>query len=165
MTEPPLEELAFDLPAIEEADETVGIGDEDDELLVLEDDDDPFDDVCAVDLPLDLVLSTTAEEGSAIGDESLGIEEGTNDEVGIDEGSESLLDDGRPDDAMGVELDEELGLDPLPGDLDDGGVEGLDDAAGERVDEFAFPPLDGDENDDEELDVGIHIEPQLDDAH
>jgi hypothetical protein len=152
--------IAIELPPVEEADEQVGVeGDDENEALVSETDEDPFDDACADDLPLDYTLSTTAEEGSAVGDDRVGIEEGgPEDALAFQDGSESLLDDGRPDEAMGVESDDDLGLDRLPGDLDDGGLEGLDDAAGERVDELAFPPLDGAEDDNEdEIDLGIDI--------
>ncbi|HZO11718.1 MAG TPA: hypothetical protein VFB62_00615 [Polyangiaceae bacterium] len=158
----PHEEVSFELPPIEEADEAEGFDEEDDDDMLLGDDDDPFDDACADDLPLDIVLSTTNEEGSAVGDERLGIEEGGPEDVlAFDEGSDSLLDDGKPDNSLGVESDDELGLDALPGDLDDGGLEGMEDAAGERVDENAFPPLDGDVDDNEDLDVGVHIEENL----
>ena len=71
----------------------------------------------------------------------------------------SFLDDrGRAEEGLEMDGDDELGIDPIPREVDDGGLEGLDDPDEERV-ETNFPPLDGDEDDDEgaELDLGIEI--------
>jgi hypothetical protein len=155
------EEDALNLPATEEADDSIGVDhDIPFELAALADGDDPFDDAYADDLPLDLSLSLHQEHGTAIGDDSTGLEEASpEDGVGFDDTGDSLLDDGRPDDALGLEGDDDHGIDAPPGDEDDGGIEGIEDPVGERINELAFPPIDGaEDDDDEELELDIRLD-------
>jgi hypothetical protein len=156
----------LDLPDLGEPEEGDGLDDHEGlELSIVDDDaDNPFDDEVADDLPLDIELSTTETEPSAIGDDTTGLnDQATSDGVAIDEGTASLLDEG--DQPMTFEGDDELGIDPIPAEVDDGGLEGLDDHGQDVVDEADFPPLDGDEEDgDAEIDIGIVIgPPPLDD--
>ncbi|RLB62621.1 MAG: hypothetical protein DRI90_08690 [Deltaproteobacteria bacterium] len=156
-----LEDL--DLPALGEADEGEGVSDDDDDDLGLRltDDgqDDPFDDEVAGDVPLEIVLSTTEHESSAIDDDAAGLDDQPSSEgVVIDERSASLLDG--DDQPMTFEGDDELGIDPIPTEVDDGGLEGLADQDEEATDAPTFPPLDGDEQEpDEEMDIGYEIGP------
>ena len=154
----------LDLPAL---------GEEDDDDLPLEDgvqlpemaDDggDSLDDSYADDIPLDVEISTDVVEPTAVGDDASGIE-GTvadQDDVQIDEESASMIDEGRGHAEEGLEFggDEELGLDPIPTEVDDGGLEGIEEAPGQVADDDELPPLDGADDDDEgeELDLGIDM--------
>ena len=122
--------------------------------------DDPFDDRVADDLPLEVEIATLNDGSSAIGDDAEGVEAATDHEVSFEEAESSLIDDGRGHAEEGVEQhgDDELGIDPIPREIDDGGYEGLEDAGGDAVDSDDFPPLDGHESDDdEEIDVGIEL--------
>jgi hypothetical protein len=154
-----LEDL--DLPELGETDDGEGVGDEDDLSLRINDDTtgDPFDDEVASDVPLEIELSTTAHEPSAIGDDAAGLDDQPSSEgVAIDERSASLLDG--DDQPVTFEGDDELGIDPIPTEVDDGGLEGLNDHDDDTTDEEDFPPLDGDEQGpDEEMDIGYEIGP------
>lgn len=128
-------------------------------------DGDPFDDALAHDVPLDIVLGTDQDEPTVIGDDALGAgDDGGHDGVDIAEGG-SLIDSGDEpaDHALALSGDEQLGIDPIPPDLDDGGAEGVDDPAGESVD-TDLPPLDGEAEDDDsaELDVALPMTPSAD---
>jgi hypothetical protein len=125
---------------------------------------DPFDDANAHDLPLEIELSTTDEQPTAIGDDHIGIGGEDVTEHGnelaltsVDAGS--FVDSGgRAEEGLTREGDDELGIDPIPREIDDGGLEGLQDPSESEL-ENEFPPLDGDDDDDDaaELDVGIDI--------
>jgi hypothetical protein len=106
-----------------------------------------------------VVLSSTEDEPSAIGDDSTGLEGiATHAGVSIEETEGSLIDTGDEVDSTNFEGDDDLGIDPIPREVDDGGLEGLDDPADHRIDDHMFPPLDGEEDDDdEEIDLGIEI--------
>lgn len=142
------------------------------DVRLMDDGGDPFDDSYADDVPLDVEIQTDHHEESAIGDVTLGLdgslddslEEAAGDDgVSIEEGGESMLDEGRGHAEEGLDFggDDELGIDPIPTEVDDGGVEGLEDPAGEQVDADEFPPLDGNEDDDDEaeLELGLDLEP------
>ncbi len=140
------DEPALDLPALGEDDDEDGVGDGDVDIAEPEDGGDPFDDAPADDVPLDPLITTAAEEPSALGDDAAGLDGvPAADGIQLDEGGPSLI----GADADGPERDDDdLGLDG-PSEDDDGGAEGVVDPADERVDEL--PPLDGheDENDDD----------------
>ena len=113
----------------------------------------------ADDVPLDIEIHTEAVEPTVVGDDAVGIDDGAGeDDVAIHEdGAASMIDEGRGHaEEGGVDFigDDELGIDPIPTEVDDGGHEGLDDPAGERVEEREFPPLDGAEDDDESDEPG-----------
>ncbi len=156
----PVEDLH--LPELGAGEEGDGVEDEAEiDVAVLADDDgDPFDDRVADDLPVEVEIATLNDGTSAIGDDAEGVEAATDHGVSFDEGDSSLIDDGRGHAEEGVEQhgDDELGIDPIPREIDDGGYEGLEDAGGEAIDSDDFPPLDGHEgDDDEEIDVGIEL--------
>jgi len=118
---------------------------------------DPFDDEVASDLPIDVVLTTTEHETSAIGDEEKGVEGlGTSDGVALQDGGHSFL--GPEQDGLEFEGDDSLGLDPIPREVDDGGLEGLDDPSAERVSADSFPPLDGDDSDEEAPELELNLD-------
>jgi len=129
-------------------------------LLLLSDQEDAsFKDVYASDVPVDIYLSITEQEPTAIGDDATGLNDRlASDGVAIDENAASLLDG--DDQPMTFEGDDELGIDPIPAEVDDGGLEGLDDQGEAVVDATAFPPLDGDEQETEaDIDIGYDIAP------
>lgn len=142
------------------AEEDEGEGLEDppiDELASHEADPDPFDDRPFDDLPLDVAIDLSDGEPSALDDEELGVGSDGETGVAIDDRDASLLDDrGHAEEGLDLAVDEELGIDPIPREADDGGLEGLEDPSADAVDD-AFPPLDGAADDDEELDVGLHL--------
>jgi len=154
----------LNLPAREIDSDAVGaVGDDVPVGIALpEDEGDPFDDSVASDLPLDVEIDTEAVEASVIGDDDTGID-GIPLGIGIDldESSESLLDPDLEREGLNSE-DMELGIDSVPHEADDGGVEGLHDPTAEQIDTGAFPELVSDEEDGDELDVGIDID--IDDA-
>ncbi len=154
-----LEDL--DLPELGEVDDGEGVEDHDDVDVRLMDDgqDDPFDDEVATDIPVEIELSTTEHEPTAVDDDATGLDDrASSDGVAIDEGSASLLDG--DDQPVTFEGDDELGIDPIPSEVEDGGLEGLDDRGEEGIDEAGFPPLDGDEQGtDEGIDIGYEIGP------
>jgi hypothetical protein len=82
--------------------------------------------------------------------------------VPFSEDAASLIDDGRGHAEEGLDFggDGELGIDPIPTEADDGGLEGLPEGA-EQVDGDELPPLDGHEDDDDadELDLGLDLRP------
>lgn len=139
------------------------------DVRLVDDGGDPFDDSYADDVPLDVEIQTDQTEETAIGDVALGLDAaldeaaGGDDGVRIEEGGESMLDEGRGHAEEGIDFggDDELGIDPIPTEVDDGGVEGLEDPAGEQIDADDFPPLDGNEDDDDEaeLELGLDLEP------
>lgn len=154
-----------DLPALDDAGDdgdALGLNDPDAvQLTELSESDDPFDDAVADDLPIDVEIDTDSVEPSAIGDDASGLhDEDIGHELELDDTeSASFLDDqGRAEEGLEMEGDDELGIDPIPREVDDGGLEGLDDPDEERV-EADFPPLDGDADDDDdtEIDLGIEI--------
>ncbi|MBW2454472.1 MAG: hypothetical protein JRI68_08175 [Deltaproteobacteria bacterium] len=151
----------LDLPDLGEPEEGEGLDDQDDLNLQLSEDDqdDPFDDEVASDVPIDVELATTERQPSALGDDATGLDDRpTSDGLDIDEGAASLLDG--DDQPMTFEGDDELGIDPIPEEVDDGGQEGLDDHGEDVIDEAGFPPLDGDEDGpDGEIDIGYEIGP------
>jgi hypothetical protein len=128
--------------------------------------DDPFDDAVADDLPIDVQIDTDDDVPTIVGDDAKGLQdEDIGQELALTEDdadtAASFLDDqGRAEEGLEMEGDDELGIDPIPREVDDGGLEGLDDPAEERVD-VDFPPLDGDDDEDEEeeMDLGIEIGP------
>jgi len=150
---------ALDLPPLApDEEEGDGVG----EILVIDlpivDDQsaDPFDDALASDLPIDITLSSTASEPSAIGDDATGIAGDAHELEGVSDDASSLLDDGEQQ--LGFDGDEQLGLDPIPVEGDDGGKDGLDDPEAERIDAESFPPLDGGgPESDEPIELGIHL--------
>lgn len=136
------------------------------DVSIVDDGGDPYDDSYADDVPLDVEIQTDHQEPTVIGDVALGVE-GVQADVGIDieEGGVSMIDEGRGHAEEGLDFagDDELGIDPIPTEVDDGGVDGLDDPQELHIEEADFPPLDGEEEDDdcEELDLGIELEPPL----
>jgi hypothetical protein len=152
------------LPDLEQDIEGEGVDDPALELDIAHGGDDPFDDSYADDLPIEFQLVTDRVEPSVVGDDATGVERGADDGIAIDDDDASLLDvdRGHPDEGLEGDGDEDLGVDPVPREVDDGGLEGLDDGIGEPIDVGEFPPMDGDEDDDEEIDVGIDIAPPRD---
>jgi hypothetical protein len=153
--------MAIDLPDLgEEGEDREGLEDAPfPDLSVRDDGGDPFDDAPAADVPLEIVIASTDHEPSALGDDSLGLDDTAAPEApGFDEQSGSLLDD---DDGGGSddEADEVLGIDPIPEEADDGGLEGLNDAADDAA-VVDLPPLDGDQHDEveDDLDLGIALD-------
>jgi hypothetical protein len=136
---------ALHLPALGDEDDEDGVGDGDVEIDEPAEGGDPFDDAPAEHVPLDALITTAAEEPTALGDDAAGLEgvavaEG----IQLDEGGPSLI----GADAEGLDGDDEdLGVDGAS-ESDDGGAEGVVDPADEKVDEL--PPMDGasDEHDD-----------------
>ena len=140
------DDLALDLPSLGDDDGVDdGMDDAGDlEVEAAEDEGDPFDDAVADDIPLDPMITTTAEEPTAVGDDAVGLDHlPAADGINLEEGGHSLI--GSDDDGPERDGDEDLGVDGDAGE-DDGGAEGVIDPADERVDEL--PPLDGQENDD-----------------
>ncbi len=134
------------------------------DVSIVDDGGDPFDDSYADDVPIDVDIQTDHVEPTAIGDVALGIDGASGDDgIRIEEGGESMIDEGRGHAEEGLDFvgDDELGIDPIPTEVDDGGAEGLDNPGDEEVDDEEFPPLDGDANDDEaeELNLGLELEP------
>jgi len=122
---------------------------------------DLLDDRVADDLPVEIDIDTDEQEPTALDDDSTGLD-GVDSGSGIvvDEGEASMLDPDVERDGLAAE-DNQLGIDLAPCELDDGGHEGLDDPTNSHVDTGAFPPLDGDdddENDADEIDIGFKIE-------
>jgi hypothetical protein len=161
----------LDLPVLgdTDAEDVEGVEDEAPiDIRIVDDGEDPFDDSYADDVPIDVEIQTDQNEPSALGEIALGIEttNEAHDDDGIrieeGEGGESMIDEGRGHAEEGLDFvgDDELGIDPIPTEVNDGGLEGLDDPGGEEIDEGDFPPLDGNEDDDEEeLDLGLELEP------
>ena len=141
------------------------------DIAVVDDGGDPFDDSYADDIPLDVQIQTLHEEPSAIGDDAVGLGKALGDDGGIqiEDAGVSMIDEGRGHAEEGLDFvgDDELGIDPIPTEMDDGGVEGLDDEGGEPVDADDFPPLDGADDDDdaEELDLGLDLAPPPESEH
>ena len=147
----------------DQSDFGIGVGDSFDDLNleVSAVSGDPFDDEVASDVAIEIKLATIEEGGSAIGDDTVGVVADADDsnsiipDSGIPESSASLI----GDDVAGIDSehqflgDETLGSDPFPREVDDGGLEGLDDPAGAHVDASLFPPLDRDEDGDRELEL------------
>lgn len=168
-SDPSTDEISSDLPPLDlpaQADPSAdgsGVGDDVAVQLSVPDvGDDPFDDAVADDLPIDVVLSTTEGEPSAIGDDATGLDgASTSEGVHVHETEGSLIDPGDDPDSLDFEGDDSLGIDPIPREVDDGGLEGVDDPGSDRIEDDAFPPLDGDEEDNDatEIDLGIDIEP------
>ncbi len=118
---------------------------------------DPFDDEVASDLPIDIVLTTTDHEPSAIGDDAKGVEGvGASDGVALEESGQSFL--GPEQQGLEFEGDESMGLDPIPLEVDDGGLEGLEDPSAERISADSFPPLDGDDSDEEAPELELNLD-------
>jgi len=156
----------LELPDLATGDDEHGLVDDNamQELKLVNDGhDDPFDDSYADDVALEFDLATEQEEPTMIGDDAVGLDRaGSDDSVSFAEGGVSMIDEGRGHAEEGLDThgDEELGIDPIPREVDDGGAEGLDDPAGSQVDEQDFPPLDGDDHDDDdEIDIGIELVP------
>ncbi len=166
MTDRAFDDNDLDLPDLGDLDADEVDGVEEDvpvDVRLPADGADPFDDSYADDVPIDVEIQTELDEESALGDASLGIEDGGDDDVHLDEDGESLIDEGRGHAEEGLDFggDDQLGLDPIPTEgEDDGGLEGLEDPAGERVEADEFPPLDGTDDDDaeDELELGIDLE-------
>lgn len=134
------------------------------DVRIMDDGLDPFDDSYADDVPIDVEIQTDHVEPTAIGDVALGMLDVSGDDgIHIDEDGESMIDEGRGHAEEGLDFggDDSLGIDPIPTELDDGGIEGLEDPDGEQVDTEDFPPLDGEDADDdaEELYLGIDLDP------
>lgn len=121
--------------------------------------DDPFEDGYADDLPLDIEIAVADGEPSALGDDAKGLDD-DHDAVAVDEGGESFVDrGGSAEEGLEFGGNDELGLDPIPTEEDDGGLEGLEDPGAHMVDDDVFPPLGGESDDDDEtIDVGIELE-------
>lgn len=153
----------LDLPAHEIDDnDAVGIGEGEGPVGIAlpKDIGDPFDDSVASDLPLDMELDTEAVEPTVVGDDADGLD-AVPMSIGIDleEHSESLLDPDLERDGF-AEEDVRFGIDSVPPEVDDGGLEGIDDPGAEQIDTGAFPELVSDADDDDDLDVGIELELQ-----
>jgi hypothetical protein len=163
------EEELLDLPALGDAEaEDEGPIDDGAPLPeVVDDGGDPLDDSYAEDVPIEVDITTDTVEPSAVGDDANGLDGAATEHEGvhIDEADASMLDEGRGHAEEGLEFggDEELGLDPIPTEVDDGGLEGIDEAGGQVAEADELPPLDGAEEDDdeEELDLGIELVPPL----
>ncbi|MEM1029952.1 MAG: hypothetical protein AAGN82_06360 [Myxococcota bacterium] len=154
-------------PGLED-EEPRGLEDDDDAALAVRgwDDrdastDDTAEDNAAEDVfPLALaegLVADTAISSSALGDDAEGLgqlkDDGTTVSVAATPGS--FLDDhGHAEEGMDDEASEALGIDPVPREEDDGGLEGLEDP-GARVDAALFPPLDETDDDDEDQDVNV----------
>ena len=156
----------LNLPSLEADEDGEGVTDQSFtalQLAVFDDEGDAFDDAYADDLPLDIRIETDHVEPSVIGDDAVGMQAPAMEEgLAFAESAVSLIDEGRGHAEEGLDEhgDEELGIDPIPREIDDGGMEGLADPTGDRVDTDEFPPLDGEEDDDDdEIDVGIEIAP------
>jgi hypothetical protein len=167
MTEHAIEDHALELPDLGEGIDGEGVEpheqDGGSDLRVEDDGGDPFDDRVADDVPLEEEIVTTGDEPTVVGDDSVGIGEGAGDDaVPLSEDATSLLDDGRGHAEEGLDFggDGELGIDPIPTEADDGGLEGLTEGA-EQVERDELPPLDGQDDDDEgeELDLGLDLRP------
>jgi hypothetical protein len=151
----------LDLPELGGEDEQEGVDDPGEVDLRLPDagdespDDEPVQGT-TTDLGLELGRSP---EPSALGDDATGLADvGSTGTLGlmIDEHSQSLLDHAEPDpDGSGEDAD--TGLEPLADDTERTDAEGLDDAAGERLDVEDLPALDV--GGDDEVEVGIELEP------
>ncbi|MFP6687093.1 MAG: hypothetical protein VB934_20385 [Polyangiaceae bacterium] len=120
-------------------------------------------------------MDMVTEGPSLLGDATLGpATTEIPDEIAFAEGAEAIFVNAEQDLGFGAG-DEEP--DPLSNEsahelreMDDGGLDGIDDPHGKQIDEHAFPPLDGsddddDEDEDEELRDAVSIElPALEDA-
>ena len=122
-------------------------------------DGDPLDDSDASDIPLDIELQGGEERDSAIDDDLLGLDDEDDHHVPLAaHRGASLLDDGGAPPL--IDGDDELGIDPIPLEQDDGGLEGLEDPSADVIDSHAFPTLDGAaDDDDDEIDVGLTLPP------
>ncbi|MCA9620810.1 MAG: hypothetical protein KC731_17425 [Myxococcales bacterium] len=162
-----LDLLNLDLPAQDDDDE---VSEEDLEALatvelsLVEDGGAPLDDGYAVDLPLDVEIDVLADGDSALGDERVGLDDDAPDlapessHVADDDHGESFIDNhGHADEGLDTDGDDELGIDPIPRENDDGGLEGLEDPADTQA-LSELPPLDGtDHDDDGEVDLGLEL--------
>lgn len=121
---------------------------------------DAMDDSYADDIPIDVSIDTGETEESALDDDAQGLDDAGAEAVAFTgEAEESFLDDqGHAEEGIDFEGSEALGIDPIPREEDDGGLEGLDDP-GDKIDQALFPPLDTSEEDDEELDLDIPLAP------
>jgi hypothetical protein len=144
------DDLALDLPELGD-DELADEGVEDDPADDIEEGEpqgDPFDDAVAHDLPLDTLITTAAEEPSALGDDATGLEHlPVADGVMVDEEDRSLI----GDDHEGPERDsdDDWALDGEERADDDGGAEGVQDPMAEHVE--PLPPLDGTLDEDDSV--------------
>jgi len=160
----PAEEL--DLPQLDlqlDEDEAEGLDDDDAALHIADfaDQGDAMDDSYADDIPLDVTLDTLDPQDSALDDDAQGLDDHESAGVAFssEDAEESFLDDrGHAEEGIDFEGSSELGIDPIPREEDDGGLEGLDDA-GDKIDEDLFPPLDTSEDDDEELEFEVPLAP------
>lgn len=156
----------LELPQLDlhiDAEETEGLDDDDAALRVADfsDEGDALDDSYADDIPLDVAIDTAEPEESALDDDAQGLDDQDGGGVAFasDDSEESFLDErGHAEEGIDFEGSEVLGIDPIPREEDDGGLEGLDDE-GEKIDQNLFPPLDASEDDDEELDFEIPLAP------
>lgn len=156
----------LNIPALDlelDAEEAEGLDDDDAALRIADfsDQGDAMDDRYADDIPLDVTIDTLEPEDSALDDDAQGLDDREGEGVAFpsDDDGESLLDDrGHAEEGIDFEGSEELGIDPIPREEDDGGLEGLDDM-GDKIEADLFPPLDASEDDDEELDFEVPLAP------
>jgi hypothetical protein len=160
----PAEEL--DLPRLDlHLDDEEAEGLEDDEAAIRLADfagpGDAMDDSYADDISIDVTLDTLEAQESALDDDAEGIDDHAGAGVAFSskDDEESLLDDrGHAEEGIDFEGSAELGIDPIPREEDDGGLEGLNDVT-DKIDEDLFPRLDASEDDDEELEFEVPLAP------
>jgi hypothetical protein len=114
----------------------------------------------SLDLPADVGLSYPDDDDSALDDDATGaIDAPATLGLTLAERTESLL---GSDDERGCEDADELGIEELPEPKDPSDAEGLDDPGAELVNVELLPEMDGDDEEGEEIDVGIHIDEPAD---
>jgi hypothetical protein len=154
-----------DLPALDGEDEHEGLDDPSEIDLGLPEAGDEASDeepVAATLVDVGLEIGRPAEP-SALGDDATGLGDGSSSStlgLGIDDHCESLVERAEPELGSAGE-DADTGLERSNDDTDDTertDAEGLDDPTGEQLDAAELPELDVG-GDDDEVEVGIDIEP------
>lgn len=147
----------LELPALDEegAEDDEGGADPSPEGLELPALDGDTTDDEAPEAPFELDEPPDEEEPSALGDDETGpADHGADLGISVADRGPSLL---GPDDELGCDDDDSLGIEELDQGDDQGDAEGLEDLGADLID-AALPALDGsDDDDDEELDVGIEL--------
>jgi len=151
-----------DLPALDGEDEHEGLDDPSEIDLGLPDagDEVPEDEPVAATLgDVGLEIGRLAEP-SVLGDDATGLGDAPSSwtlGLAVDEHCESLVERAQPELGSAGE-DADTGIEPLDDDSERTDAEGLDDPAGEQLDAAELPELDVG-GDDDEIEVGIDIEP------
>jgi len=158
---PPEQDEPLDLPELDVEDAEDAPADTHTPTLDLPALDGERDDDIPSDLAVDAGLQYADEQESVLDDDATGTFDGPptlgTSGLTLPERSESLL---GSDDERGCGDDESLGIDELAEAKDGTDATGLDDPGADLVDVASLPELDGsdDEDDGEELDVGIRID-------